>query len=107
MSGLASEGELVQWPLVLLEPDPLAEFLPKNGRKFEMDILFSRWIARKSHVEEDSMISDGDGEGGFGTVTLMPAQSVDEKRTWSQTADPVFPSKLVLNKEGQGLGQAL
>ena len=53
------------------------------------------------------MLSDGDGEGGFGTVTLMPAQSVEERRTWSRTADPVFPSKLVLNKEGQGLGQAL
>ena len=104
---MASEGELVQWPPVLLESDPLAEHLPKNGGKFEMDILSSYWIAGKSHVQEESTLSDGDGEGGFGTVILMPAQSVDERRTWSQSADPVFLSKLVLNKEGQGLGQAL
>ena len=85
----------------------MAELLPKNGGKFEMDILSSCWIAGKSCVQEDSVLSDGDGEGGFGTVTLMPAQSIEERRTWSRAADPVFPSKLVLNKEGQGLGQAL
>lgn len=72
-----------------------------------MDILSSYWIARESRVQEDSVLSDGDGEGGFGTVTLMPAQSIGERKTWSWTADPIVPSKLVLNKEGQGLAQAL
>lgn len=104
---MASEGELVRWPLVLLEPDSLTEHLPKNGGKFEMDILSLYWIARESRVQEDSVLSDGDGEGGFSTVTLIPAQSVGERRTWSWIADPIVPSKLVLNKEGQGLGQAL